>query len=71
MKRLGLILFSAMLAQMSIARPILNLNGRSNSPRVDRRAGQFANTCEPASQSADPVSLPILANPLLKVRIWM
>lgn len=53
MKRLGLILLSAVLTQMSIARPILNLNGRSNSPRVDRRAGQFANTCEPASQSVD------------------
>ncbi|MEN9318949.1 MAG: hypothetical protein RL712_1519 [Bacteroidota bacterium] len=53
MKRLGIFLLSAMAVQMAVARPILNLNGRGNAPRVDRRAGQFANTCEPASQSAD------------------
>jgi hypothetical protein len=53
MKRLGIFLLSAMAVHMAVARPILNLNGRGNAPRVDRRAGQFANTCEPASQSAD------------------
>ena len=53
MKRLGIFLLTALTVQLAVARPILNLNGRGNAPRVDRRAGQFANTCEPASQSAD------------------
>lgn len=53
MKRVGIIVLSVVLVQLAVARPILNINGRASAPRLDRRAGQFANTCDPASQSMD------------------
>jgi hypothetical protein len=53
MKRFGILLLTALTLSSLSARPIVNVNGRGTRPSVDRRGGQFANTCEPASQSVD------------------
>ncbi|MSP57640.1 MAG: hypothetical protein CK532_00745 [Flavobacteriales bacterium] len=53
MKRIKFFVIAFTLVQIAIARPVVNLNGRANTGRLDRRSGQMANTCEPASQSAD------------------
>ena len=51
MKRLFIILSMAG-SVLAVARPVTNMNGRS-SKAYDNRAIMFANTCSPASQSAD------------------
>jgi hypothetical protein len=52
MKKFGIIALGFAIASQVFARPIENLNGRSTL-KVSKRAGSLANTCEPASQSAD------------------
>ncbi len=51
MKRL-IIIVSALTASAAIARPVTNLS-RSGNKVYDQRAVMFANTCQPATQSAD------------------
>ncbi|MBS3914950.1 MAG: hypothetical protein KG003_10645 [Bacteroidetes bacterium] len=52
MKRLILILSMAGTTGLAMARPIVNINSKAGKV-YDNRAVMFANTCEPATQSAD------------------
>jgi hypothetical protein len=53
MKRIGIYVLGLLAFQSLAARPIENLTGKTIKPKIDRRAGSFANTCDPASQSVD------------------
>lgn len=53
MKKLGIIFASLLAMQAGFSRPIENMGSRANKLKVNKRAGALANTCNPASQSAD------------------
>jgi len=54
-KKFGILAASIALVSMVAARPVVNIQGRSSSKSnsVNKRAGAFASTCNPASQSVD------------------
>ena len=53
MKKLGIIFAGLLAIQAGFSRPIENMGSRANKLKVNKRAGAMANTCNPASQSAD------------------
>lgn len=53
MKKIGIYVLGLLAFQFATARPIENLSKRTVKPTIDKRAGAFANTCDPASQSVD------------------
>ena len=53
MRKIGFLVLGLVVAGLSTARPIKNINGRSGKKIVNKRAGAFASTCNPASQSVD------------------
>jgi len=53
MKKIGIYVLGLLAFQFATARPIENLTRRTIKPTIDKRAGAFANTCDPASQSVD------------------
>ncbi len=53
MRKIGFLVLGLVVAGLSTARPIKNIKGRSGKKIVNKRAGAFASTCNPASQSVD------------------
>src|SRR5574343_108355 len=53
MKKLGIIFAGLLAIQAGFSRPIEYMGSRANKLKVNKRAGAMANTCNPASQSAD------------------
>jgi hypothetical protein len=53
MKRITIYLLLGTALQFASARPIANFNPQRTNVNQDKRAIMFANTCEPATQSAD------------------
>ncbi len=53
MKRLGIWALGLLFTATAVARPVINVEGRSGKAKINKRAGAFASTCDPASQSVD------------------
>lgn len=50
MKRLGIWALGLLITASAVARPVINVEGRSGKAKINKRAGAFASTCDPASQ---------------------
>ncbi len=53
MKRISIYVLSILFATQVLSRPVINVEGRSGKAQINKRAGSFASTCDPASQSVD------------------